>query len=90
MERREVGKMTKKRISIALLFAVALSGCRQYKTAENVSYNARFVIISKELYGCIVYDEKTGVEYWRSEGNANGTLTLLVDRDGNPLIYAGE
>lgn len=75
---------------ILLLLVVSLSGCRQYKTVENVSYDTRFVIISKELYGSIVYDEKTGVEYWRSEGNTNGTLTLLVDKDGKPLIYAGE
>ena len=82
--------MKKKRILILLLFAITLSGCREYKTAENVSYNARFVIISKEFYGSVVYDEKTGVEYWRSGGNTNGCLTLLVDKDGKPLIYAGE
>lgn len=81
----------KKRMLILLLLAVTLSGCRNSKTAENVSQEARFVIISQEAYGDIVYDEKTGVEYWRSvSGYNSGNLTLLVDKDGNPLIYAGE
>lgn len=89
MERREVRKMKKKRILITLLIAVALSGCTGIeKRVENVSYETRFVIISQEALGDVIYDEKTGVEYWREK--SHGGLTLLVDRDGNPLIYAGE
>ena len=81
----------KKRILIVLLFTFILSGCRQSKEIEDVSYNARFVVISREKYGEVVFDEKTGVEYWRSyDDHNNGSLTLLVDKNGNPLIYRGD
>ena len=81
----------KKRMLILLLLVVSLSGCTGVeKMVDSVSFGTRFVIISQDVYGDVVYDERTGVEYWRSKGNANGTLTLLVDKDGNPLIYVGE
>ena len=75
----------KKRMLILLLLTVTMSGCRKTKS------EAQFVLISKEDFGDVVYDKRTGVEYWRSmSGYNSGNLTLLVDRDGNPLIYAGE
>lgn len=91
MERREVRKKKKKRILITPMVAVALSGCTGEKIGKNVSYETRFVIISQDNLGKVVYDEKTGVEYWMvGFGENSGNLTLLVDKDGDPLIYAGE
>lgn len=47
-----------------------------------------FKPIFKDDYGAVVYDIRTGVEYWRSETAYNyGTLTLLVNEEGKPLIY---
>lgn len=47
-----------------------------------------FKTLYKESYGSVIYDTRTGVEYWRSEGVYNwGSLTLLVDEEGKPLIY---
>lgn len=78
-----------------MLLTVILSGCGQ-RTIQNEaqkeqdSYNTYFIRISKEYSGDIVYDSRTGVQYWRSEGAYNsGTLTMLVDTDGKPLIYKG-
>ena len=57
---------------------------------EQDSYNTHFIRISSEYGGSIVYDSRTGVQYWRSEGAYNnGTLTVLLDTDGKPLIYKG-
>lgn len=43
---------------------------------------------SGSMVGRVVYDTRTGVEYWLSCGTYNsGSLTLLVDKDGKPLIY---
>ena len=68
-------------VLVLLLLAITLSGC------ENITgYEERFAVISYETRGEIVYDRKTGVEYWRNRHS----LTLLVDKDGNPLIYEGE
>jgi hypothetical protein len=47
-----------------------------------------FKVLFKEDYGEVIYDIRTGVQYWRSNGyNNRGTLTLLVDEEGKPLIY---
>ncbi len=88
--------MKNKALVMIMLLTVILSGCGQrtvQKEAkkEQVSYNAYFVRISSECGGDIVYDSRTGVQYWRSDGAYNyGTLTVLLDADGKPLIYKGE
>lgn len=88
--------MGKIKLSFAMvLLAVVLSGCGE-RTIQNEaqkeqdSYNTYFIRISQEYEGDIVYDSRTGVQYWRSNGMYNGgTLTMLVDTDGKPLIYKG-
>lgn len=87
--------MKNKALIIIMLLAVILSGCGE-RTIQNEakkeqdSYNTYFIRISQEYDGDIVYDSRTGVQYWRSNGMYNGgTLTMLVDTDGKPLIYKG-
>lgn len=77
--------MKLKVLVVGLVFISLLTGCRadmpEYK--GNTRY---FRIISDEINGEIVYDTRTGVEYWRSDGYSN-VLTVLVDADEKPLIY---
>lgn len=50
-----------------------------------------FKTLFKEDGGHVVYDIRTGVQYWKSTGAYNyGSMTLLVDADGRPLIYEGD
>lgn len=88
--------MKNKTLILILLLATTLLGCGE-RTIQNEakkeqdSYNTYFIRISKEYDGDIVYDSMTGVQYWRSNGAYNhGTLTVLTDADGKPLIYKGE
>ena len=62
-----------------------------YIESNNSDENkSRMILLSVEKGGDIIYDIKTGVEYWRSNGVHNyGTLTPLIDKDGKPLIYRG-
>jgi hypothetical protein len=73
------------KVAIGLIFICFLTGCESTNTEckGNTSY---FRTISSETHGRVVYDERTGVEYWISYGYSN-VLTVLVDADGNPLIY---
>lgn len=75
-----------KRILITIITATTLLiGCSSISEAET---RDRFVTLGWEDYGRVVYDTQTGVEYWLSYGKYNrGTLTMLVDADGKPLIY---
>jgi hypothetical protein len=70
-----------------LLLIVLLTGCSADSGMSDYKGNTRyFRTISDEINGEIVYDTRTGVEYWRSDGYSN-VLTVLVNADGKPLIY---
>ena len=85
-----------KKIVIALLVSTCiLTGCKAEEFVSKLpvvdEYGDRFIPVSDEHYGMIVYDSMTGIEYWMSTSAYNqGTLTLLVDSEGKPLIYKGE
>ncbi len=88
--------MKNKALIMIILLTTILSGCGQ-RTIQNEakkeqdSYNTYFIKVSEEYCGDIVYDSRTGVQYWRSSGAYNaGNLTVLLDTDGKPLIYKGE
>lgn len=52
------------------------------------SESSRFVIIESTSIYNIAYDQYTKVMYAISRGGYNcGNFTLLVDSDGNPLLY---
>lgn len=53
-----------------------------------IASEERFIKIDEYNYGYIVYDKQTKVEYAVSDGSYNrGTITLLVDQEGKPLLY---
>ena len=88
--------MKNKALIMIMLLTIILSGCGERTIQDEVkkerdSYSTYLVRISHESGGDIVYDSRTGVQYWRSVGTYNyGTLTVLLDADGKPLIYKGE
>lgn len=76
----------KLKVAIGLVFISLLTGCRADLSAEYKGNTRYFKTISDEINGEIVYDTRTGVEYWRSDGYSN-VLTVLVDENGKPLVY---
>ena len=80
-----------KKIILILFMCLFLLGCSKERTVKEIEYSSApsyFVKISSENGGDIIYDTRTGVQYWRSIGSYNyGTLTMLVGADGNPLLY---
>jgi len=87
--RRRFGRAAGVIFSILLIFS--LSGCESANTIrpdpDHIDDNERFVSIEKGLHYSVFYDKETGVEYfWGS----NASVTVLVDKDGKPLIYEGE
>ena len=55
---------------------------------EEKQEESRFVRIEKNGYFITVYDKNTKVQYAVSEGYYNmGTVTVLVDAEGKPLLY---
>lgn len=60
--------------------------CTSLLMACGPSDNDRLKVISREYRGTILYDTRTGVEYWMSNIHSN-VLTVMVDENGKPLIY---
>ena len=81
-----------KKVIAILLILLMLVGCGKATRAKSESDEGkRFVTIETEWSYLIVADRETGVMYVMSNGVYNhGSFTLLVDKDGSPLIWDGE
>lgn len=81
----------KKLIAIAFITLTMLSmtACVTKRTSEAVKgETSRMIEIESTDSYYIVYDKYTKVMYAVSDGSYNhGTFTLLVDANGNPLLY---
>jgi len=79
-----------KKVILSLILTVmliVLTGCTDVVAEEE----KRFIKISDEGAFYICYDKKTKVEYAVSNGYYNyGTITVLVDAEGKPLLYEGD
>lgn len=76
------------------ILALALTGCREVSPVEKAEESveiSRFIEIELAVGWKIVADKETGVMYAVSNGGYNnGNFTLLVDKNGKPLIWDGE
>lgn len=81
---------------IALIFAILLivmslvaCGLNEMEYAEELENEpSMFVIVEETLSWKVVYHKETKVMYAVSSGSYNGgTFTLLVDQNGDPMIY---
>lgn len=81
-----------KRIIAIILILLMLAGCTRAESASKDPVNvSRFMVVENCDPWRIVVDRETKVMYAVSIGQYNkGTFTLLVDADGNPLLWEGE
>ena len=81
-----------KKAIFILLSAIMLTGCG--RSAEDIApleIESRFKCVETQMHWEVLVDTETGVMYAVSTGLYNhGTFTLLVDKDGKPLIWKGE
>ena len=78
-----------RKMAAILLAAVTLAGCGNSEIGPNVQ-ESRFITVETTNTWWVVADKKEGVMYAVShDTHNNGTFTLLVDKDGKPLIWEG-
>lgn len=72
-----------------IALSLLLTACATPLENETVQDEpSRMVIVERAVTYRIVYDKYTKVMYAVSNGNySRGTFTLLVDANGNPLLY---
>lgn len=86
----------KRNIILMLVLAFALSmftACTMATVTseeQEQNYESMFVIVEEAPNWLIVYHKTTRVMYAVSDGNYTyGNFTLLVDAEGNPLLWDG-
>lgn len=82
-------------ILLVVVCCVIFSGCGKTKKVEASEVDERFLILndtnnSMNGYRQIIVDRETGVMYLFVVCGGKGGLTIMVNADGNPLIYSGE
>jgi hypothetical protein len=65
-----------------------------YETTTVNELDGRFKVIADDNLGTgycnVIVDNETGVMYLFRGSMNRGGLTVMVDADGNPLIYSGD
>ena len=81
----------KKLISLvlALVLIFALVGCTG-ASSENETTSDRFVRVYSEYQNCIYVDSETNVMYFWHSGGYNGGLSVMLDENGDPLLWEGD
>lgn len=80
-------------ISLLIIIGIVLTGwlLKDVTISNNYAENERFVIIQQESNRKVMYDKKTKVEYFMfNDYKCGGGITVLVDKDGKPLLYGEE
>lgn len=81
-----------KKLFILLFTAMLFASCdlSEVEKQPRLDEASMFILVEKTGYWNVVYHHETKVMYAVSSGPYNGgTFTLLVDRDGKPLLYKG-
>lgn len=79
--------------SLLIIIGIVLTGwlLKDVTISNNYAENERFVIIQQERNRKVMYDKKTKVEYFMfNDYKYGGGITVLVDKDGKPLLYGEE
>ena len=83
-------------ISLSIIIGIVLTGwlLKDVTISNNYAENGRFIQIYNQSSMNdgfrIYYDKETKVMYLISDIYKGGGITVLVDRDGKPLLYEGE
>ena len=85
-------------ISLLIIIGIVLTGwlLKDVTISNNYAENGRFIQIYNQSSNIsndgfrIYYDKKTKVMYLVSDIYKGGGITVLVDRDGKPLLYGEE
>lgn len=83
-----------KKLAIMLALAISLSGCsgRNSNAESNTEdeNSERFRKVYSEYPNTIYVDSETNVMYFWHTGGYSGGLTVMVNENGQPLIWKGE
>ena len=74
---------------LALILIFALVGCTG-ANSDNETISDRFVRVYSEYSNCIYVDSETNVMYFWHSGGYSGGLSVMLDKNGDPLLWEGD
>lgn len=72
---------------VLVMVATMLVGCGGTPIVEDVETGDRFVVVVSQGTNAVYADTETGVMYYFHKSGYGGGMTVMVDADGNPLIW---
>lgn len=78
-----------KKLAVMLALAITLAGCSSRGSKNEDDTGGRFIKVHGDLKNTILVDSETGVMYFWHYGVYSGGLTVMVDKNGQPLIWEG-
>lgn len=78
-----------KKLAIMLALAISLSGCSSSGSKNEDDTGGRFIKVYGDFTNTILVDSETNVMYFWHYGGYSGGLTVMVDENGQPLIWEG-
>ena len=81
----------KKLISLVfvLVLIFALAGCTGASSDNETTYD-RFIKVYSDYSNCIYVDSETNVMYFWHSGGYSGGLSVMLDKNGDPLLWGGD
>ena len=79
-------------IALIMIICLLFAGCGSVKVQEEQEEDksSMFILVERHDIWSVVYHKDTKVMYTVSTGNYNnGIFTLLVDENGNPMLWEG-
>lgn len=74
---------------LALVLIFALVGCTG-TSSDKETTSDRFVRVYSEYSSCIYVDSETNVMYFWHSGVYSGGLSVMLDENGDPLLWEGD
>ena len=80
-----------KKLAVVLALALTLAGCSGGNSNVDEENNRRFVEVYRDYFSNVIYvDSKTNVMYYWHKDGYSGGLTVMIDENGQPLLWKGE
>lgn len=78
-----------KKLAVMLALAITLAGCSGRNSNIEYENNGRFHKVYSDFSNAIYVDSETNVMYFWHTGSYSGGLTVMVNENGQPLIWEG-
>lgn len=72
---------------VLVMVVTMMVGCAITPIVEDVETGERFVVVVTQGANTVYADTETGVMYYFHKSGYGGGMTVMVDADGNPLIW---